>query len=192
MSESTPGGLPERVREATERAAAAGFGNSSEPGVGRVLATLAAAVRRGGRVLEIGTGLGVGTAWLLEGLATRTDVELTTVESDPQRARVAGEAGWPACVHQVVGDVLVELPGLGAFSLVFADAEGGKLYGLDLTLNAVEPNGLLVLDDMRFQGRNPVIEDGVVRARKQLLADGRFLCAEVNWSSGLLLATKVR
>lgn len=110
----------------------------------------------------------------------------------PRPSGTAAEAGWPACVRQVVGDVLVELPGLGAFSLIFADAEGGKLYGLDLTLDAIERKGLLVLDDMRFQGRNPAIEEGVVRARKQLLADGRFLCAEVNWSSGLLLATKVR
>jgi predicted O-methyltransferase YrrM len=184
--------LPERVRQATERAAAAGFGLSSEPGVGHLLATLAAAVRPGGRVLEIGTGMGVGTAWLLEGLGARTDVELTTIDSDPQRARLAAEAGWPDFVKPVVGDVLMALPGLGTFSLVFADAEGGKLFGLDLTLAAVEPHGLLVLDDMRFQGRNPAIEEGVVGARKQLLADERFICAEINWSSGLLLATKVR
>jgi hypothetical protein len=56
----------------------------------------------------------------------------------------------------------------------------------------VEPQGILVLDDMRFQGRNPAIEDGVVRARRRILADERFVCAEINWSSGLLLATRVR
>jgi demethylmenaquinone methyltransferase/2-methoxy-6-polyprenyl-1,4-benzoquinol methylase len=154
--------------------------------------TLAAAVRPGGRVLEIGTGMGVGTAWLVEGLARRSDVELVTIECDPQRARQAAAASWPPCVRQVVGDVLVELTGLGSFSLIFADAEGGKLYGLDMTLAAVELNGLLILDDMRFQGRGPAIEDGVVRVRRQLLADDRFVCAEMNWSSGLLLATRVR
>ena len=192
MAESATANFPDRVREATERAVAAGFDLSSEAGIGRVLMTLAAAVRPGGRVLEIGTGIGVGTAWLIEGLATKTGVELVTIESDPQRARLAAEAGWPACVKPVVGDALVELPKLGTFSLVFADAEGGKLYGLDLTLAAVEMHGMLVLDDMRFQGRNPAIEDGVVRARRQILADERFVCAEMNWSSGLLLATRVR
>jgi predicted O-methyltransferase YrrM len=192
MAISAPAGIPERVSEATERAAAAGFENSSEPGIGRVLMALAAAVRAGGRVLEIGTGMGVGTAWLIAGLAARTDVELVTVESDPQRARLAAEAAWPSFVRPVVGDILVEIGGLGAFSLLFADAEGGKLYGLDHTLAAVETRGILILDDMRFQGRNPAIEEGVVKARRQILADDRFVCAEVNWSSGLLIATRVR
>jgi predicted O-methyltransferase YrrM len=192
MSQLAAGNLPERVREAMARAAAAGFEHSCDPGIGRVLMTLAAAVRPGGRALEIGTGMGVGTAWLVEGLATASDVELVTIESDPQRARWAAEAGWPSFVRPLVGDVLVELGGLGQFSLVFADAEGGKMYGFDLTLAAVEKGGLLVLDDMRFQGRNPAIEEGVVRARRQLLADDRYVCAEMTWSSGLMLATRVR
>jgi demethylmenaquinone methyltransferase/2-methoxy-6-polyprenyl-1,4-benzoquinol methylase len=192
MAISAPAGIPERIGEATERAAQAGFEHSSEPGIGRVLMALAAAVRPGGRVLEIGTGLGVGTAWLIEGLAAGTDVELVTIESDPQRACLAAEAGWPSFVRPIVGDVVVELGGLGSFDLVFADAEGGKLYGFDLTLAAVEMRGILVLDDMRFQGRSPVIEEGVVKARRQILADNRFVCAEMNWSSGLLLATRVR
>lgn len=192
MAISAPAGIPERVSDATERAAAAGFENSSEPGIGRLLMTLAAAVRPGGRVLEIGTGMGVGTAWLIEGLAARPDVELVTIESDPQRARHAAEAGWPAFVRSMAGDILVEIGGLGSFSLIFADAEGGKLYGFDGTLAAVERNGILVLDDMRFQGRNPAIEEGVVRARRQILADDRFVCAELNWSCGLLIATRVR
>jgi predicted O-methyltransferase YrrM len=184
--------LPNRVQAATDRAAAAGFELSSERGVGQLLMTLAAAVRPSGRILEIGTGLGVGTAWLCEGLALRSDVELVTIESDPNRALQASAGGWPQFVRAMVGDAMIELPGMGAFSLIFADAEGGKLYGLDLTLAAVEVNGLLVLDDMRFQGRSPMIEDGIVRARRQLLADDRFVCAEVNWSSGLLLASRVK
>jgi demethylmenaquinone methyltransferase/2-methoxy-6-polyprenyl-1,4-benzoquinol methylase len=192
MAISAPAGIPERVLEATERAARAGFENSSEPGIGRVLMTLAAAVRPGGRVLEIGTGLGVGTAWLIEGLASGTDVQLVTIESDPQRASLAAETAWPAFVRPIVGDAVMEIGGLGTFSLVFADAEGGKLYGFDLTLAAVEPHGILILDDMRFQGRNPMIEEGVVKARRQILADERFVCAEVSWSCGLLIATRVR
>jgi demethylmenaquinone methyltransferase/2-methoxy-6-polyprenyl-1,4-benzoquinol methylase len=192
MAISAPAGIPERVLEATERAARAGFEYSSEPGIGRVLMTLAAAVRPGGRVLEIGTGLGVGTAWLIEGLASGTDVQLVTIESDPQRASLAAETAWPEFVRPIVGDAVMEIGGLGTFSLVFADAEGGKLYGFELTLAAVEPHGILILDDMRFQGRNPMIEEGVVKARRQILADERFVCAEVNWSCGLLIATRVR
>ena len=56
--------------------------------MGRLLSTLAAAVPPGGRILEIGTGVGVGLAWLAAGLEGREDVEVLTVESDE---RLAGE-----------------------------------------------------------------------------------------------------
>ena len=92
MTESAAASYPERVRAAMSRAAAAAFELSSEPAVGRAIMTLAAAVRQGGRILEIGTGLGVGTAWLVEGLETRPDVELVTIECDPQRAALAAQA----------------------------------------------------------------------------------------------------
>ena len=184
--------LPERVQAAADRAASVGFEASSDPNLGRMLRTLAAAVKPNGRILEIGTGLGVGTAWLVEGVGGRTDVEVVTVESDPNRAQLAAEANWPSFVKPVVGDALVIVPTLGSFSIVFADAEGGKIYGLDCSLEAVEPNGLLIFDDMRFSGRNPMIEEGVVAARKRLLADERFVCAEMNWASGVLLATRVK
>ena len=39
---------------------------------------------------------------------------------------------------------------LGQFSLIFADAPGGKWEGLDRTIAALEPGGLLVVDDMRW------------------------------------------
>jgi predicted O-methyltransferase YrrM len=184
--------LPESVRAATERAGEVGFELSSDPNVGRMLRMLAAAVRPNGRILEIGTGMGVGTAWLLEGLAGRQDVEVVTIEFDPARANQAAQAGWPAFVKPVVGDALVEVPRLGTFSLVFADAEAGKIFGLDCTLEALERQGVLVLDDMRFCGRNPAIEDGIVKARKQVFADERFVSVEIGWATGLILATRVK
>src|SRR5262245_12034152 len=47
--------------------AAHGFGMASEHRVGALLRVLAAS-RPAGRVLELGTGTGVGAAWLLEGM----------------------------------------------------------------------------------------------------------------------------
>lgn len=183
--------LPGRVHAAVELAKTCGFTLSSEPEVGRLLMTLAAAVRPGGRILEIGTGTGVGTAWLIEGLRDRTDVELVTVEFDPVRARQAASAGWPAFVRPIEGDALTALPELGQFSLIFADAASGKLQGLELTIAALEDHGLLILDDMSFAGRAAGIEEGIVRVRRQLLTDDRFVCCELDWSSGLLLAARI-
>ena len=59
------GELPRSVLAAYERAGRAGFQLACEAEVGRLLAALAPAVPRGGRVLEIGTSVGVGLAWLV-------------------------------------------------------------------------------------------------------------------------------
>jgi predicted O-methyltransferase YrrM len=132
-----------------KRAAEIGFRLSCDDDVGRLLAVLAAAVRFGGRILEIGTGMGVGLAWMVAGLGDRDDVEVVTIEFDPARSADAHSQGWPTCVDFVVGDAIDLLPSLGLFDLIFADAEGGKWYGLELTIDALAPGGLLVLDDLQ-------------------------------------------
>ena len=78
--------VPSLVREATARARRAGFSLSCDPAVGQLLAALAAHLPAGARVLELGTGTGVGTAWIASALLPRTDVTVLTVEKDPGTA----------------------------------------------------------------------------------------------------------
>jgi demethylmenaquinone methyltransferase/2-methoxy-6-polyprenyl-1,4-benzoquinol methylase len=75
--------VPSLVREATDRARRAGFSLSCDPEVGRLLAVLAARMPAGARVLELGTGTGVGTAWIASALPPRAGVTVITVEKDP-------------------------------------------------------------------------------------------------------------
>jgi predicted O-methyltransferase YrrM len=117
--------IPARVRRAQQRADQAGFTVSCEPAVGQLLAVVAAAVPPGGRILEMGTGAGVGTAWLTEGLAGRTDAAILSVEINPKVAAIARADNWPPTVTLLVGDVLDLLEGLGRFELIFADAQDG-------------------------------------------------------------------
>ena len=99
-------------------------------------------------VLELGTGAGAGTAWIVSGLLPRTDVTVTTVEKDPQTAALAARGDWPQFVDLRVGDALGVLGESGTFDLIFADAQGGKWEGLDRTIAALGERGLLVVDDM--------------------------------------------
>ena len=71
-----PAALDAIVRD-TERI---GFTMASEPQTGSLLRTLAAS-KPSGRFLELGTGTGVGTAWLLAGMDAGS--RLDSVESDP-------------------------------------------------------------------------------------------------------------
>jgi demethylmenaquinone methyltransferase/2-methoxy-6-polyprenyl-1,4-benzoquinol methylase len=174
------------VRAALDRAEAAGFTISSEPPAGALLAVLSAAVPSGGRILEIGTGAGVGLAWLVEGLGGRTDVEVRSVEHDQAVAAVTAGAGWPENVTLHEGDVLELLATLGTFDLIFADAEGGKWQGLDRTIAALAPGGHLLVDDMAADHRQ------TARVRETLLGHPDLTTVELPCGTGLILATRNR
>ena len=183
--------LPPIVDAAFRRANDSGFTLSCEPAVGALLASLAAATPRDGRVLELGTGVGVGLGWIVSGLGERTDVEVVSVDIDSTMLEIARREPWPAWVRFQLGDGAELVGSLGHFDLVFADAPGGKIRGLDVTVGALRPGGLLVVDDMDL-GRH---EDAELRAalagvREHLLRDETLVCAELDYSSGVIVAAR--
>lgn len=194
--------VPDRITAAHRRAEDARFELSSEPEVGRLLATLAAAVPDHGRILELGTGVGHGLAWIVEGLGERDDVEVVTVELDPEIHAVAQEDSWPGYVRFVLGDGAEAVAEPGAFDLIFPDAPGGKLANLSGTIAALRPGGLLLVDDMDLDRYDEpfVLDDGTSLDLRAVLADVRetllghpaLVCVELNCASGLILAAKRR
>src|SRR5258705_4599376 len=60
---------------------AIGFNMVSEPKVGAFLAVLAAS-KPGGRFLELGTGPGHGTAWLLSGMDSKSSLDTVDTEAN--------------------------------------------------------------------------------------------------------------
>src|SRR4051794_26673649 len=79
---SAPPEVPDVVRRAFEVSRSSGFAAFCRNETGRLLAALAAT--RGGTLAELGTGCGVGTAWLRSGL--RDDARILTAELDEKRA----------------------------------------------------------------------------------------------------------
>jgi predicted O-methyltransferase YrrM len=183
--------LPALVAAATQRARSAGFRFSCEPGTGQLLAVLAAHLPARARVLELGTGTGVGTAWIVSALLPRTEVTVTTVEKDPQTAALAAQGDWPKFVDLRQGDALHLLPGLGTFDLIFADAQGGKWDGLDRTIAALNPHGLLVVDDMTpapdWSSQQHAKQDDV---RRTLLTSPLLTSIELDHGSGVILSAR--
>jgi demethylmenaquinone methyltransferase/2-methoxy-6-polyprenyl-1,4-benzoquinol methylase len=190
------GSLPPLVADATERARAAGFPMSCEPEVGQLLAALAAHLPPGARVLELGTGAGVGTAWLASGLLPRMDVVVLTVEASADTAALAARGDWPAFVELRCGDALAELDaeaqaGTGSFDLIFADSPAGKTRGLDRVIAALAPRGLLVVDDMAPLPEWPEqLRASQQRVRAALLGSPVLTSVELAHGSGVILATK--
>lgn len=177
--------------QARDVAIALEFAYSCDDVVGALLAELVSAVPVGSRVLELGTGTGVGLAWCCSGLGERDDVEIVSVELDPSLHRRAARLAWPSSVRLVQGDAVVLLPSLGQFQLVFADAPGGKWEGLDHTLDALAPAATLVMDDMTPQPWWPPEQVAAQAAvRKTLVADERLEVEERAIGSGVLLARR--
>jgi predicted O-methyltransferase YrrM len=186
-----PAELPAAVQAAYDRADELGFPLSCEPAVGQLLAVLSAAVPSGGRVLELGTGVGVGLAWIVSGLGDRDDVEVVSVELDPDRAAVAEAVGWPKGVSIVIGDG-AELAGtLGLFDLIFPDAPGGKILNLDATIAALRPGGMLLVDDMDLDRHSdPDLRSGLHMVIDRLRVHPDLTSAELPFASGVVVASR--
>jgi predicted O-methyltransferase YrrM len=136
--------VPPLVAHARAAAAELGFERTARDEDGLLLHVLAA--RRGvARAAEIGTGTGVGTAWIVSALAP--GVPLFTAEADPRRATAARALfGDDPDVHVLQGDWRDVLPPEAPFDFVFVDGGGAK-DDLDAVLGIAAPGATLVMDD---------------------------------------------
>ena len=182
--------MPSLVREASARARREGFSLSCDPAA-RLLAVLAAHLPAGARVLELGTGTGVGTAWIAAALLPRTDVTVITVEKDPGTAALAAQGDWPGFVELRCADALDVLGEAGSFNLIFADAQGGKWEGLDRTIAALAPHGMLIVDDMTATPQWDTEQHARQQQVRQVLLTSPLLTSvELRHGSGVILSTR--
>lgn len=136
--------FPPLVEQALALAARSGFERSCSPETGRLLQMLAGQRGRA-RVAEIGSGTGVGSAWLLSGLSP--EVPFVTVELDAGRAaEVAELLAGDESARVLHGDWLELLPAEAPFDLLFAD--GGTSKADPRLLDLLAPGGTIVLDDL--------------------------------------------
>lgn len=187
----------EALSAARARAAEIGVPALDAP-TGAVLQLLARSV--GARAaVELGTGAGVSTLWLLRGLTP--DGVLTSVDSDGEHQRLAkaslADAGVPSGrVRLIQGRALEVLPRLSeaAYDLVFCDAvrkENADYLAAALTL--LRPGGLVVFAGALAGGRvaEPTARDAETVALRELAKlvrdEERLTSAIIPVGSGLLV-----
>jgi predicted O-methyltransferase YrrM len=172
------------------------------PGAGATLRLLAAA-SAARAVVEVGTGAGVGSVYLLRGM--RPDGVLTTIDVEPEHHRAAretvGEAGIATNrVRLISGRALDVLPRLtdAAYDLVFCDADKKEYPGyLEQALRLLKPGGLVVFDNALWHDRvaDPTQRDEETTAIRELgrivREDERLVCAMIASGDGLLAAVKL-
>jgi predicted O-methyltransferase YrrM len=181
---------PDLVRSALQLADSIGFTHSCSDETGRLLRLLASQVRVG-TIAEIGTGCGVGSAWIAGALFP--SVRLVTIELDEIRSSATSRllARVPA-VTVLSGD-WHGLKSFAPFAMLFAD--GGKVTENNPAelIEIVQPGGLIIMDDLtpleqwprEWWGKPDLV-------REFWLNDRRVIATEVQVSptSSVLLATR--
>jgi predicted O-methyltransferase YrrM len=174
-----------------ERTQTLGFGMGSEPRTGALLRVLAAS-KASGRLLELGTGTGIATAWLLAGMdaaSTLISVDTGSAVQAIARDALGGDPRLTLITDDAAAFLRNQAP--ESFDLVFADAMPGKYEALEDALRVVRPAGFYLIDDMLPQPNWP---DGHVEKVPALLdlllSDDRFLIAPVAWATGIVIAVR--
>ncbi len=182
-----------------ESAGALGFTQSSDALMGGLLTTLAAS-KPGGRFLELGTGVGMGSARLLAGMDAASS--LVTVERNAEQVEIAKKhlAEDPRVTFWI-GDGLEFLRPQEPFDFIFADTWPGKISRPELALDLTAPGGFYLVDDMELGWKDEAdlvdVSDYLLevwrgqRALMELLGTrDDFHCARLDWSTGLLLCVR--
>jgi len=146
---------PPLVARAHALARRLAFERSCEPEVGALLHLLAAQRGRS-RVGEIGTGAGVGAAWIVSALPP--SVPFVTVELDEERAAAAAELfASDDQVRVLRGDWHEAMPPEAPFDLLFYDGGGKQRPDLDgeQVVGLLAPGGTVVLDDLWLDAEPP-------------------------------------
>ena len=167
---------PEAIR-ATRHASMEHGVEPITPAVGSYLASLVA-ITGAQSIVEIGTGLGVASQWLISG---NSDANLTTIERDVDHLQTAKDlmvaAGIPTSrVRLISGDAADILPRMneGTYDLVLVNAVGkGVLDFVRHALRLTRPGGLVVLAHALGGGHvaNPAKRDAVTTELRTILGD---------------------
>lgn len=184
--------IPDAARTIYAESKTLDFSMISEPLTGALLRLLAA-TKPAARFLELGTGTGAATAWLLDGMDGEST--LLSVDHDERLQSVARRhLSHDHRVTFVTADAESFLEGLHdqRFDFIFADTWAGKYLQLEMALGLLPVGGLYVIDDMLPQVNWPEGHEEKVRLLlEQLTSDRRFQIAKLRWASGIVVAVRI-
>ena len=183
---------PEIFEELIKKAQEINFNMGTDYLVGELLQTLVAS-KPNGHFLELGTGMGLSTAWICEGMCAES--KLISLDNDPELMSIVTDVFETETRIKLIttdGDSWIKNQKNAQFDLIFADAWPGKYSSLDRTLDLLNPGGFYVIDDMIERPNWP---EGHKEKVDHLLAtlDARkdLVISKMHWSTGILVATKV-
>ncbi len=170
---------------------AAGFGMASDILTGALLRTLAGS-KPGGNFLELGTGTGLATSWILDGMDHSATI--ISIDNDAQVLQIAekylGQDKRIRLVYEDAGEWISNNSHL-RFDYIFADTWHGKYLMLEETIALLNPGGFFILDDMLPQPNWPEGHDvKSEKLRSDLLARKDLHVVNQDWATGIMIGVK--
>jgi len=190
MNDSIVLNIPVEYRKIKEASDEVQFNMASDLYTGSLLKTLAAS-KPSARLLELGTGTGLATAWIVAGMDANSS--LVTVENNELLIEVARKNINDSRVEFVLTDGYEWLKNYDGekFDFIFADAMPGKYDLFEETINLLNSGGLYIIDDMLPQPNWPEGHDKKAEAFIQQLEERNdLLVTKLNWSTGIMIVVK--
>jgi predicted O-methyltransferase YrrM len=183
--------LPEAYTAIEKATAVSGFTMASDVLTGSLLRSLAASKPRG-QFLELGTGTGLSTSWILEGMDNESS--LISVDNDPVFLGIASDIlGADKRLSLVLsdGEKWVGENRHQKFDYIFADTWHGKYLLLDEVLAMLKPGALYVVDDMLPQPNWPEgHHEKALQFIARLEAREDLVITRMAWATGIIIAVK--
>jgi predicted O-methyltransferase YrrM len=151
-------------------------------------------------IFELGSGFGYSTAWFARAVKENGGGTVDHVVWDEELSRRArrhlGTLGFDGIVRYHVGEAVQTLRQTeGTFDLIFNDIDKeGYPTSLSVIREKLRPGGLLIVDNMFWQGRaldptdRSASTDGVRRLTQLVTADPGWISSIVPLRDGLLVA----
>jgi predicted O-methyltransferase YrrM len=176
------------IKKATQ---ACGFLQMSEISTCSLLKTLAAS-KPESKFLELGTGTGLATAWILDGMDGGST--LMSLDNDEILLSIAKEnlgIDKRLTLMCTDGGEWIKKNNRQKFSFIFADTWPGKYTHLDQTLDMLESGGLYIIDDMLPQANWPDGHSDKVASLLATLDERQDMCVtKMGWASGIVIVVK--
>jgi len=192
MVDSIFSNIPMQYENIAEATRAIDFNMASDMQTGSLLKTLAAS-KPSGRILELGTGTGLATSWIIDGMDRES--RLITIENNELLIDIARRALNDTRVEFVLADGYEWLQRYSGekFDVVFADAMPGKYELFEETIGLVRPGGFYMIDDMLPQSNWPEGHaNKVERFIEELDKRNDIILTKLNWSTGIIIVTKIK
>jgi len=182
--------IPQQYETIAMATKAMAFNMASDLYTGSLLKTLVAS-KAAARILELGTGSGLATAWIVDGMDA--NAKLVTVDNNALLMDIARQNLADERIEFVCADGYEWLQHYNGekFDFIFADAMPGKYDLFEETFALLNAGGFYIIDDMLPQPNWP--EGHAARADafiERLETRKDITLTKLNWSTGIIIAVK--